>query len=226
MGNMRFKQFVKEKVIGTRHEWESHIDNMFRLFHRNMKTYKPDNILDVGSGDGLRTVRIAQHFDVEKHDIYGVDYDEKRVTEASKMFNAEKIDLEIETLPYDDEMFDLVVCNQVLEHLKNYRKVIDDIIRVTKREGYVVFGIPNLAHLINRIYLLFSIQPLCICLDGNHVRAFTHTSFLALLRSLEGVNVIDYTGSLMYPLPFRLGNLLARHFVGLSGYVCYLLRKV
>ena len=65
------------------------------------------------------------------------------------MFNAENIHSERDVLPYKDEMFDLVICNQVLEHLKNYRKVIDDIIRVTRKGGYMIFGIPNLAHLIN-----------------------------------------------------------------------------
>lgn len=143
-----------------------------------------------------------------------------------KIFNAEKIDLETEELPFKDNTFDLVICNQVLEHLKNYKKVIDDLIRTTKNQGYIAVGIPNLAHLINRIYLLFGIQPMCIHLDSSHVRSFTHRSFVNMISSLEKVKFIDCKGSLMYPFPLIVGKFLARHFIGLSGYICYLLRKV
>jgi len=142
------------------------------------------------------------------------------------VFNASKIDLETDDIPYENNTFDLVICNQVLEHLKNYRKVIDDIIRVTKRRGYIVIGIPNLAHLINRIYLLFGIQPMCLHLDGSHVRAFTHGSFVKMLASFQTVKLIDCKGSAMYPLPFFIAKYIDDYFVGLTGYVCYLLRKL
>jgi ubiquinone/menaquinone biosynthesis C-methylase UbiE len=165
-------------------------------------------------------------FNIDIRNAYGVDYDDQNVIACKKKFNAKKIDLETDSLPYEDSMFDLVICNQVLEHLKNYRKVIDDLIRVTKKGGYIAVGIPNLAHLINRIYLLFGIQPMCIHLDGPHVRSFTHKSFFKMLASLQGVKLIDYKGTLMYPLPFVIAKFLANYFVGLSGFTCYLFRRV
>ena len=156
-----FKESTK-KIIGTQYEWQSHIDNIFYIFDKNLRTYNPNNLLDVGSGDGNRTLLMAKHFNIESHNVYGVDYNEKCVAETNKLFNAEKIDLEVDVLPYEDERFDLITCNQVLEHLKNYREVINEVIRVARRGGYIVFGIPNLAHLINRIYLILGIQPMCI----------------------------------------------------------------
>jgi hypothetical protein len=68
-------------------------------------------------------------------------------------------------------------------------------------------------------------QPLCIAMDGSHVRAFTHRSFVAMLNSIQETKLIDVEGSLMYPLPLFLAKSFARHFIGLSGYVCYLLQK-
>ncbi len=223
---LKLKEYIKYHIIGTQHEWDSHIDNMLRIFDENLRTYIPNNILDVGCGDGDKTIRMANHFNIDMHNTYGVDYDDQRVIDCGKIFNAEKIDLETDDLPYENNTFDLVICNQVLEHLKNYRKVIDDLIRVTKRGGYIAVGIPNLAHLINRIYLLFGIQPMCIHLDSNHVRSFTHKGFVKMLTSLQGVKLIDCKGALMYPLPLIIAKFLAKHFVGLSGYTCYLLRKV
>jgi len=138
-------------------------------------------MFDVGSGNGERTIRIAAYFNIQPFNIHGLDNDNKRLIESHKRFIASKVDLEKGALPYKNEMFDLVICNQVLEHLKNFKEIINEIIRVTVKEGYIVIGIPNLAHLINRIYLLFGIQPMCIHLNSHHVRGYTHSSFLNLL---------------------------------------------
>ena len=219
--HLKLKEF-----LGTPYEWESHIDNIFRIFDQNLRTYAPHNILDIGCGDGDRTIRIAKYYNVSMSNVHGLDYNVDLITTCKKVFNASSIDLETDDIPYKDNTYDLVICNQVLEHLKNYKKTISDAIRVTKNQGYLVFGIPNLAHLINRIYLLFGFQPMCIHLDSSHVRSFTHKDFVKLLNSLESVKLVDYKGSLMYPLPFFIANRIKDHFIGLSGYVCYLLQKI
>jgi ubiquinone/menaquinone biosynthesis C-methylase UbiE len=199
---------------------------MFRIFDKNLKTYYPNNLLDVGCGKGDRTIRIANYFNINVKNIYGLDYNDDRIIACKRVFNASKIDLETDDIPYEENTFDIVICNQVLEHLKNYRRVIDGLIGVTKKRGYIVIGIPNLAHLINRIFLLFGIQPMPIDIDGPHVRSFTHKAFVKMLASLERVRLIDCTGSLMYPLPFFMAKHTSDYFIGLTGYVCYLLRKI
>lgn len=168
---------------------------------------------------------VAEHFRINEKNVYGIDYDDELITLCRERFNAEKVDLEVDNIPHENDFFDLVICNQVLEHVKNYRKVIDDLVRVTKEGGYIIIGIPNLAHLINRIYLLFGFQPMCIHLDGPHVRAFTHRSFLKMLANFKEIELIDCTGAVMYPLPFFITKFVSDYFIGLSGYVCYLLQK-
>ena len=44
--HLKFQQF-----LGTQYEWESHIDNIFRIFDQNLRTYAQHNILDIGCGD-------------------------------------------------------------------------------------------------------------------------------------------------------------------------------
>jgi len=222
----KFAKHIKEKVIGTQYEWQNVIDNIFRIFDTSLKTFRPYKMVDVGCGDGATTVRIANYFTLKMDNVYGVDYDDNLIDASKKLFNVHKADLEIADIPFDDNTFDLVICNQVLEHLKHYRKVIDDLIRITSKEGYIIIGIPNLSHLINRIYLLFGRQPLCIHLNSSHVRSFTHKSFSNMLMSLQKVKFLDCKGSLMYPLPLFVANRMKSHFIGLSGYVCYLLQKV
>jgi ubiquinone/menaquinone biosynthesis C-methylase UbiE len=218
------KEKIK-KIIGTQYEGKGYLDNVLYIFDKNIKSFCPKNMLDVGAGDGVKTIRISKYFNLKTDNIYGIDYDDKYLAETHTKFNVIKLDLEKGCLPYKDEIFSLVICNQVLEHLKNFREIINEIIRVTVKEGYIVIGIPNLAHLINRIYLLFGIQPMCIHLNGPHVRGYTHISFLNLLKSIQKVKLIDNTGAIMYPLPFFISNYLSKYLIGLSGYTCYLLQK-
>lgn len=220
------KQFIKKQIIGVGREWESHIENIFRIFDRNLRSYAPDNILDVGCGDGSRTMRLAEYFNINRKNVYGLEYDQNHINNCNLRFYCSRIDLEIDSIPFKEKMFDLVICNQVLEHIKNYQNVINQLIRVTKNEGYIVIGVPNLAHFINRIYLLFGRQPMCIDIDSPHVRAFTHKSLSLKLSTTETVELIDRKGSLMYPFPSFLGKFLSRYFIGSSGYVCYLLKRV
>ncbi len=224
---MKFlKQFIKKQIIGVDNEWESHIDNIFHLFDCNLKTYTPENMLDVGCGDGSRTLRLAQYFNIDRKNLYGLDNDQNLVDQCNQNFNSSRLDLEVDTIPYSEGKFDIVICNQVLEHLKNYQNAINHIIRVTKVGGYIVLGVPNLAHLINRIYLLLGRQPMCIAIDGSHVRGFTHKNLSLRLSAMKDVKLMDSKGALIYPLPFFLGKLLSKYLISLSGYVCYLLKKL
>jgi ubiquinone/menaquinone biosynthesis C-methylase UbiE len=110
---LKLKKYIKYHIIGTQHEWESHIDNMLRIFDENLKTYAPNNILDVGCGNGDRTILMATHFNIDICNAYGVDYDDQNVIACKKRFNAKKIDLETDDLPYEDNTFDLSISCEV-----------------------------------------------------------------------------------------------------------------
>lgn len=219
------KKYLLEHIIGTQYEYESHFESIIYILKKKIAAYKPGNLLDVGCNRGERTARLAHFFNMEMSQCYGVDWNKEQVEECKKIFKAEVIDLESMRLPYEDNMFDFVVCNQVLEHIKNYKDVLNDIIRVTRTGGYIIIGVPNLAHIINRFYLLFGFQPMCIYADSNHIRVYTHTAFVTMLRSFPSVTLVGFTGTTMYPMPFFIAKYMARVFVGLSGYTCYLLQK-
>ena len=223
---MNLKEGIKKNIIKTQYELKSHLENIFYLFDKHLNGKSPKSLLDVGCANGDRTLRIAKYFNITMQNTYGLDYNEKHVAACEDLFNTKIIDLETEKMPYKNKSFDLVICNQVLEHLKNYKEVIGDLIRVTCKEGHIVIGIPNLAHLINRLYLIFGIQPMCLTLNSSHVRGFTHKSFIEMLRCLDEVVLIDCRGALMYPLPYYSAKPLTRYLPGLCGYVCYLLKKI
>jgi len=221
----KIKTFLKRRVLMTELEWTSWNENALHILSKNVARHKPANILDIGCGNGKGVVLIANRFEVDFQNVYGVDIRDQCLALCQKIFNVIKIDLEKNRLPFRDDTFDLVICNQVLEHLISYTNVMNDAIRVAKKGGYILFGIPTLSHLINRILLLLGLQPMCIAIDGPHIRGFTHKSFVKLLKSLDQVDIVDVTGTVIYPLPYFLAKIMSKHFVSLTGYTCYLLRK-
>jgi hypothetical protein len=52
-----------------------------------------------------------------------------------------EIDLEKETLPYEDNSFDCVLCLDTLEHLDNIHQIFDELCRVTSK--YLIISLPN-----------------------------------------------------------------------------------
>ncbi|TWO33210.1 class I SAM-dependent methyltransferase [Seonamhaeicola sediminis] len=46
-------------------------------------------------------------------------------------------------LPFDDHMFDVILCNHVLEHIPNDTKAMQELFRVMKTGGWGIFQIPQ-----------------------------------------------------------------------------------
>lgn len=57
-----------------------------------------------------------------------------------KQENIEKIDAT--DIPYDNNTFDLLLCNHVLEHIPNYFKAMEEIYRVLKPNGIAILQTP------------------------------------------------------------------------------------
>jgi ubiquinone/menaquinone biosynthesis C-methylase UbiE len=99
-------------------------------------------ILDVGSGYGWTADRLAKKAD----EIWGVDMDRQALAEAAKNYpNINFIHQTGTELPFSDEMFDVVILSDVIEHVgdKNKQLVIDEIWRVLKPGGQFVFTAPH-----------------------------------------------------------------------------------
>lgn len=102
-----------------------------------------DRVLDVGMGIGYGMNLLS----IKAKEVYAVDVDKGAVENCSKTVlskNPKVKELKIYDgydLPYKDNFFDVVTCVDVVEHVEDYDKFIDELLRVTKRA--VVFATPN-----------------------------------------------------------------------------------
>ncbi len=113
--------------------------------------------LDLGCDDGLKTEIVAQIAGAEAH---GVDIVERRVKTAQERgIKAQIIDPDWERLSYNDEAFDFVFCNDVIEHVFSPDHLLEEMSRLTKKGGYVIIETANLASWKNRLMLMIGWQP-------------------------------------------------------------------
>lgn len=99
-------------------------------------------VLDLGAGAGI--VEQTRFRGQAKH-ISGVDLD-RRVLENPYLDEAKVGDGE--RLPFDDASFDVVFCNNVLEHLEHPDQVFSEVVRVLKPGGVFLAKTPNRTHYV------------------------------------------------------------------------------
>jgi len=121
-----------------------------RIFE-NLKLTKDDVFLDIGSG-GYGWVVIETVRSGVKQSV-GIDISDPLVKRASEMAidtlpvgevkRCRFIPADVQKLPFRNSTFNKVSAVAVLEHVKNFKKAVDEIRRVTKKDGLVYICVPN-----------------------------------------------------------------------------------
>ena len=50
--------------------------------------------------------------------------------------------MDLQNIPFEDKTFDVVISEEVMEHIEDYNKALDEVYRVLKPEGIYIFTIP------------------------------------------------------------------------------------
>jgi len=139
--------------------WEDSMNNGFlAVLDRNPSA----KVVDLGCGDGNFSVRVKEK--ISCNEMWGVDVDSLR--------KAEKIGISViradlnNVLPFEAESFDVVLSNQVIEHLFYPVKFIKEIYGILKSGGYAVISTENLASWDNILSLFLGYTPFSMQFDN------------------------------------------------------------
>lgn len=134
-------------------------------------------VLDVGCGTGGFCMAAFE----EGADVFGIDIDPKAIdicrmqASANDMSPGKFAISTSEELPFENDYFDFIYCNSVLEHVRDVETTISEMLRVVRPGGllfmkfpdyrslyeahYKVGWLPKLPRLVGRIYLKLIGRP-------------------------------------------------------------------
>ncbi|MEE9594165.1 MAG: class I SAM-dependent methyltransferase [Candidatus Hydrothermarchaeales archaeon] len=147
-------------------------DNKYKQIARY--TEKQGRVLDVGCAYGFMLQRFPESF--EK---FGLDVSEHAIDVAKKVLpNATfKVGNAEDKLPFNEDFFDIVLLNDVIEHLEDPKLALENILRVLKKEGILYINTPNL-NIIRKTIFKFADER------EHHISLFPHSDLITLLKNL------------------------------------------
>lgn len=194
---------------------------VIKRFLQSIPDYKVG--ADLGAGTGV-DLKIAQEVN-PLATLHAIEVHKPYVANLRGMgWNVHSINIEHDRFPFADESMDLLMANQVLEHVKEIFWIFHEVSRSLRVGGHFVVGVPNLASLHNRILLGLGFQPTAIQVNSAHVRGYTKHGLLRFLNdAAPGVYKLKAAGgSNFYPFPPFVAKPLARIFPNMA-WGCFLL---
>lgn len=142
-----FKHFWDEAKVDRK----DYILSQLEVGKENVK------LLDCGCDNGNFTLKLAAKLNTKQ--IYGIEVNELAIPEAKQRgIEVKKSDLNFK-FPVRSNSFDVVIADQVIEHLWELDNFVSEIYRVLRSGGYTVISTENLASWHNIFALLVGLQP-------------------------------------------------------------------
>jgi SAM-dependent methyltransferase len=177
-------------------------------------------LLENGCGVGMYVQHLAPHVG----SIIGLEYDHPRASEAHQN-SPQIVNSASEQLPFPTNSYDVILSHEVLEHVRDDRRAVEEMLRVLKPGGVIVLFTPNLGYPFEthgvywRGRYHFGNIPLVHYLPTPwrrkltpHVRAYSQADIAGLFKGLP-VKIIDRRiifgayDNIIYHTPF-LGKFL------------------
>lgn len=179
---------------------------------------KGKRVLDVGPGRGHLSVALAKL----GWSVALVDVEEKLNTKDMKIMckkyqmNSKICDLSCDLIPFEDNLFDLIIFTEVIEHLPcNPVNVMKEVIRVLKQGGHLILTTPNQNNLFTK----------CKCISGKSIYAPIELFFMDNMK--YAIHRREYTMDELIYLLDRVGfNIIEKGYFNSKTAKAGLLREV
>lgn len=174
------------------------IEQRWRVFADVINSWRlgaPDRgtlqVLDAGCGDGINLEPLSRilraHSDTVT--LLGLDYNPRRLQRAKALgVTPRLVHASLTQAPFDDATFDVVLCNHVIEHLREPGSAAHQIARLLRPGGLAIIGVPNEGCVFAR--LRNHVLQRSILTATDHVNFFTRDTLTRLLEK-EGLSVLE-----------------------------------
>ena len=144
------------------------------------------DVLDLG----CRTGAVTRHY-VDGNNVVGVDVDRTALKRIEDELGVSTVWADVdERLPFDDSSFDVVVCGELLEHIRDPDRLIEEVRRVLRPGGTLVGSVPNGYRLKSRLLFLRGRPPEA---DPTHLHLYS-AAMLAELLAPFGETHVQFVG--------------------------------
>ncbi|MBU1020285.1 MAG: class I SAM-dependent methyltransferase [Firmicutes bacterium] len=161
-------------------------------------------ILDIGTGNG-NFIRIIAGLTNDFQEITGIDVLEGAIAAAQKSFEDERIKfikMDALNMTFDDHTFDIVCLSNSLHHLEDISSSIQEMERVLKPGGFLVFSemVSNdlspkqMSHLLMHHFA----AEIDRAKGSFHDETYSNTKIIETLKSHSNLSVFD-SWNLEYP---------------------------
>jgi SAM-dependent methyltransferase len=183
----------------------------------------PVGVLDVGCGDGSFLAHVAGLVGDVPVRWVGIDYSPDQLAAASRLpYEFHRCDLD-QGIPLPDASLDVVHAAEVIEHLYDPDRLLEECARVLRPGGHLLVTTPNLQAWYNRLLFLAGVQPIFYetssrstevgagplrrlkkgTLPVGHLRLFNRTALVDLMRR-EGFEPTVVRGARFHEIPAAL----------------------
>ena len=168
----------------------------------------PLALLDVGVGSGRSMRYIEGEGVADLIDFHGFDLKQTRLKSvyAPQQWRLFQGDIQQGT-PFESGYFDIVLCEQVLEHLTHLTGVMNEIARVLKPNGLLILGVPIFPRGVRRLRaLMVRLSGKWLGITRSHLQSFDSPTIKSLICECHrftimrsyGVRILS--GGLLSPL--------------------------
>jgi ubiquinone/menaquinone biosynthesis C-methylase UbiE len=169
--------------------------------------------LDLGCGVGYGSYILANSEKVSK--VTAIDISPSALKYAKKYYHHQKIEYiqrNVDNLPFDDDFFDTIIAFEIIEHVKNYEKVIKEIYRVLKNGSYLFISSPNPRDILNRLrhYIFNKPYPVKYQDNPHHIKEFGYEEMVNILT--KNKFEVENSYGQMFRLPILYHLLRIKHF--------------
>lgn len=141
-------------------------------------------ILEAGCGYGSNSRLLIRD---KKFDVWCLDLSKEAIKKVKKEIKNAYVG-DIQKMPFKDEFFDVVFSSGVIEHFKDESKAVNELYRITKKNGIIITFVPG-KYSLWQLYKIIKAKNWVHGYEKNYTLGKLKKTFL-----LHNVKILNYGG--------------------------------